>query len=641
MNKHHPLSPRFYGGGLKNRHASIFSGIGGFDLAAQWVEWENAFNCEIDPFCRKVLKYHFPYAKQYENIRTTNFTIWRGKIDVLTGGFPCFPAGTMILTIKGYKPIQEVKITDKVLTKEGRFMPVNALMDKTVADLVGIKAQGIIEALNVTPNHPFWVKKRIFPHARKYKDRFTAAQWVNAGGIEKGDLVAYRCIDGKKSFRTVEFWYLVGRFLGDGWVLDGKRKSRIPKGHRGSRIKSRNWKVVICCNKSERSIMARNISNAGYRYTLSEDTTVDKFIISSKELTTFLSQFGRYAYGKELPGFVFSLNQKSKQALFNGWKDADGYSCVNGSVKVTTVSYKLAVGMAQIARDCFRCPVSVSKKTTGRQCIIEGRLVQERPQYCLTVSNNDRYGYYEGGFVWCLVKSVQHIKGQTKVYNIGVIEDETYTANGITVHNCQPFSHAGKRKGTEDDRYLWPEMLRAIREIRPRWVVGENVYGIVSWSDGMVFEQVCADLENEGYEVQPYLLPACGVGAPHRRDRIWFIAHRADAGAEAERERGICSDAFRYAADTQSKRFPERDAESCGNGAYAAVERHDGIPGWKYFPTQSPIRGGDDGLPGKLDGITFPAWCRESIKAYGNAIVPQVALQIFRTINEFEKQLRT
>ena len=70
-------------------HASLFSGIGGFDIAAEWSGWENAFNCEIDPFCRQVLKYHFPNAVQYEDIKTTDFTVWRGKIDVLTGGFPC------------------------------------------------------------------------------------------------------------------------------------------------------------------------------------------------------------------------------------------------------------------------------------------------------------------------------------------------------------------------------------------------------------------------------------------------------------------------------------------------------------------------------------------------------------------------
>jgi site-specific DNA-cytosine methylase len=84
---------------------------------------------------------------------------------------------------------------------------------------------------------------------------------------------------------------------------------------------------------------------------------------------------------------------------------------------------------------------------------------------------------------------------------------------------------AGKRKGKDDERHLWPEMLRCIREVKPRWVIGENVLGLVNWSGGLVFHEVQADLEAEGYEVFPYVLPAVSVNAPHRRDRVWFVAH--------------------------------------------------------------------------------------------------------------------
>lgn len=274
---------------------------------------------------------------------------------------------------------------------------------------------------------------------------------------------------------------------------------------------------------------------------------------------------------------------------------------------------------------------------------------------------------------------------------------------------CQPFSLAGKRKGTEDERYLWPEMLRVVRTVRPRWIVGENVFGIVNWSEGVVFEQVCSDLETAGYAVQPYIIPACGVGAPHRRDRCWFVghlvenpvcvrrdgdkpqeeprtgqfgmscagghvrvcgtkgiaAHRSDAGIETMQERQdgvhaveLVANASRFednrrrsrgfftkptgtnaqgnAPDTQSERFSERDAQPCGNETHPAAERHRSIPGWTNFPTQPPVCCRDDGVPGGLDGITFSNWRNESIKAYGNAIVPQVALQIFETINECE-----
>ena len=96
---------------------------------------------------------------------------------------------------------------------------------------------------------------------------------------------------------------------------------------------------------------------------------------------------------------------------------------------------------------------------------------------------------------------------------------------------CQPFSLAGKRKGTDDERYLWHEMLRSIQQIRPTYVVAENVRGLLTIDGGMVFEQVCADLEAEGYEVQPILLPAAGVNAPHRRDRIFIVGYAANSSS--------------------------------------------------------------------------------------------------------------
>ena len=233
---------------------------------------------------------------------------------------------------------------------------------------------------------------------------------------------------------------------------------------------------------------------------------------------------------------------------------------------------------------------------------------------------------------------------------------------------CQPFSVAGKRRGTEDERHLWPEMLRAIREISPRWVVGENVRGILSWNDGMVFEQVCADLEATGYEVQPFVLPACGVGAPHRRDRVWFVAHRTNAGSETVREGadGLLSDADapdtgcfrgseiqnevrleqsiwtridtdgdqRHVTDTDGLRPQIAGRTRDGRGGF---EHDDSIPHWERFPTESPVCGGDDGFLAGLDGITVPRWRAESIKAYGNTIVPQVAYRIFKAIDECER----
>ena len=100
---------------------------------------------------------------------------------------------------------------------------------------------------------------------------------------------------------------------------------------------------------------------------------------------------------------------------------------------------------------------------------------------------------------------------------------------------CQPFSVAGKRGGKDDDRYLWPEMLRVIREINPTWVIGENVPGIVN----LALDQVLTDLENEGYEVQSFLVPACGVDAPHKRYRVAILAHAINRSGAVRRDRKL------------------------------------------------------------------------------------------------------
>ena len=215
---------------------------------------------------------------------------------------------------------------------------------------------------------------------------------------------------------------------------------------------------------------------------------------------------------------------------------------------------------------------------------------------------------------------------------------------------CQPYSAAGKRLGKEDERHLWPEMLRTIREIQPRWVVGENVLGLVNWSDGLVFEEVQADLEAEGYEVQPFILPAASVNAPHKRDRVWFVAYAdrySGGGAESnvyEEKQHIQCRATRFGIqrptpDTNNQGL--QGGEVNGSAGELRQESHELTTRfvqqtWDNFPTQSPICSRNDGISTQLDGITFSKWRNESIKAGGNAIVPQVVYQIFKAINEYE-----
>ena len=333
---------------------------------------------------------------------------------------------------------------------------------------------------------------------------------------------------------------------------------------------------------------------------------------------------------------------------------------------------------------------------------------------------------------------------------------------------CQPFSVAGQRKGADDNRYLWPHMLRAIREIRPDWIIGENVGGILTMvqpseevevgyqpflfeednketilEQEFVVETICQDLEHEGYSVQPFLIPACAVGAPHRRDRVWFVAHCDSARFQKERfqqqatrsagidtstishtdserhsslrpykepervrsrndgqqkereqssqwidgfhrllrdasdsdgqrcyggsnnrgERSDCDNRERKTAQNKSER-PKRECRSGKTDSidvYADCDRLEGrsyqkkkriseqfpekpgtcgLRNWQDFPTQSPICRGNDGIPFDVVRLTIPfsKWRQESVKGYGNAIVPQVIFEIFKAIEQVEQQ---
>ena len=294
---------------------------------------------------------------------------------------------------------------------------------------------------------------------------------------------------------------------------------------------------------------------------------------------------------------------------------------------------------------------------------------------------------------------------------------------------CQPFSQAGQRRGTEDDRHLWPEMLRVIRAFRPAWVVAENVRGLLTQGGGVVFEQVCADLEGEGYDVQPLIIPAVAVDAPHRRDRVWFIAHArhgdeqgqplagerraeaeggddreseqpvADAGAgtdphagrprrqqkprgasgdEGAHEGGSAQDGDQPASGDKDVAHAEGERRIHGNAKHKRkAKREVDIPVNADSDAPDPKSGGrgegnkitgrsregkrteeerrgpadcggawdqnwieaatrlcvvDDGVPGRL--VRPRGWRNAALKAAGNAIVPQVAIEIMEAIKQ-------
>lgn len=233
---------------------------------------------------------------------------------------------------------------------------------------------------------------------------------------------------------------------------------------------------------------------------------------------------------------------------------------------------------------------------------------------------------------------------------------------------CQPFSMAGKRLGAKDDRYLWPHMLRAIREVQPTWVVCENVAGILSMvqpseevdmgGKASLFEEnyrtreeqlytvegICQGLEQAGYSVQTLVIPACAVGAPHRRDRVWIVANRTDTRAEGLQQGGQNGVSQSFSpTDTNLIRQQRRNAQ--GKQEAQSVDRIEKPfcdESWKDFPTQPPICSRNDGIPIRLANLTisFAKWRKKSIEALGNAWVPQVAYEIFKAIEVTEQKLK-
>ena len=277
-----------------------------------------------------------------------------------------------------------------------------------------------------------------------------------------------------------------------------------------------------------------------------------------------------------------------------------------------------------------------------------------------------------------LQKNFPNVPIEDEIRNV---RGEKYKADVVTGgFPCQPFSVAGKRKGTDDDRYLWDEMLRVITEVKARWIVGENVAGIINIENGKVLQQIQKDLESEGFQVQCLVIPASGVGAWHQRKRVWIIANsnkfklngcsNASRVREAEQDRldsnekrnwnEIRSEAERCGeqdtssnvSNSSSKRLErkfrqklQRNGSGFTNSSqdvsnsntqrtqiqaerkYSGEQMSGSNSSESWWQIESKLRGIPDGIQYGLDKDRA-----NRIKALGNSIVPQIAFEIGKAI---------
>jgi DNA (cytosine-5)-methyltransferase 1 len=265
----------------------------------------------------------------------------------------------------------------------------------------------------------------------------------------------------------------------------------------------------------------------------------------------------------------------------------------------------------------------------------------------------------------------KHWSNTPIISDIRTVKGEDYETDGVTIISggfpCQPFSQAGKRKGKDDDRYLWDETLRVVAETKPEWFIGENVDGLVSIQDGMVLRQVQDDLEKEGFQVQCLVIPASSIGAWHQRKRVWIIGHNV-SNSIGELSDGRSSTAKhsktkqKWVVSDEAKNWNKvrSETERCGKQTTTRGDVSDskgeGLQGYRvqtnmekdegqvssisspqgqrtWWQTECSVRGVPHGISYELDKDRA-----NRIKALGNSIVPQIAYQLFKSIVTVTKE---
>lgn len=523
-------------------YISLFSGIEAASVAWEPLGWKPLCFSEIDEFPSAVLAARYPDVPNLGNIKDVD---WQdaigkyGKPDVVIGGSPCFPAGTLVFTDNGFKPIETIVPGDMVVTHKGRLRRVQNVGRK-VADTITLYGQGTT-GIECTANHPFlsrekhktWVNKerqyRYIPDSTsewRYANDMYNKFWFNVCKVTEVEIPPLDTA--KKGMRgygyienvnfTPEFFYMVGRWLGDGWVNVYQRQDRID---------SKMKRVYICCAFDEADELEKKLSVCGIHFRRSREKTAVKFIASSTQLFDWLvSNFGKYAIGKNIPAWVLGMPDNLRHAILHGYLDADG--CWDQTHYVScTISKSLALGMKAIA-GTLGYTASIHLNKNNRQAFINGRPINERPTYITSYWNKPRSAFFDKGGWFGKVRKVLPGHNNVTVYNLEVEEDHSYTVDGIAVHNCQSFSVAGKREGLNGASGLMYEYIRAIQEIRPGILLWENVPGALSSEHGQAFRQLLSSLDDIGYGLAWRVLDSEFWGVAQRRRRVFLVGCLGD-----------------------------------------------------------------------------------------------------------------
>lgn len=469
--------------------------------------------------------------------------------DLLTYSTPCFPAGHLVFTNKGYKTIEDIVSGDMVLTHNNRYRSVVTPMQRLyIGEIVKIRAM-FFDEIRCTENHPFYVRTR-YRYGHKWLRAFRKPEWKQARFLTKDDYIGYAIntehkipewngtilhFGGHNTFNPhklknvldkEDFWYLMGRYLGDGWV-------RNDKSHKA---------MIICCAKNEKDFLPihRALDNLGWNYTFNSERTTYRYTVYGKELVEFLQRYGHGATCKHIDSETIALPVHLLKYFILGYKDSDGtFRELDRYYQFTSVSYELLLGLGQCIAKVFHRPFSIHKCHLSPKTEIEGRVVNQKDFHILRFKIDDSKqdkAFYDGGYLWMPIRNLEKEYTKEYVYNMEVAEDHSYTIFGAIVHNCQSISQAGLQHGFTEGSGTRSSIIWNVRDCvkvkRPKFLMLENVKAMVSGKFVGMFNLWQRELERLGYRNFAQVLNSKDYGVPQNRERIFLVSIRIDGNEE-------------------------------------------------------------------------------------------------------------
>lgn len=506
-----------------------FAGIGGFRRGMELAGHECVGFCEFDKFAtasyismhlltdeqrkkldelprkkrqKEILKDEYRNGEWYANDVRRVCADDIPKADCWCFGFPCFAKGTYILTEKGYIPIEDVSVGDKVLTHKGRWRKVAATMHRDGARLWDVNGFGILPT-RTTAEHPYYVTKPDQPMEFKKVEQLDDS-WYSTMVLPDAESDGY----------SKEMWWIIGRYLADGWRVE--RKDR-PSGGR----------IVFAISDDKMAEFEQRLREAKLHGTYTKERTCGKYHVCNNQLYEYLEKFGKYAHGKRVPREALCLPREKAKYFFDGYMSGDGRS---DREEATSTSAALILGMCIIAQRLGKSVPAVYYTRRDEKCVIQGRECRQRDTYTFRISSKSVKGHYRARYVCRELYQPTESDDFGTVYNISVEEDNSYVANGAIVHNCQDISVAGKQLGFQGNRSsLFFRVMYLIGQLKeedkPTYLFIENVKNLLSVNGGWDFARLLIEMEQGGYDAEWQVLNSKDFGVPQNRERCFIIGH--------------------------------------------------------------------------------------------------------------------